>query len=208
MSVQSDSSVAAEEARIREVYRRRLARDADRYSLRDPANLYIAHAIERGLRRALARHWPRSLAEARILDVGCGNGSWLRMLMRLGARPEGLTGIDLMPPVIEAARTVNPSAIKFLCSSAAALEFASVSFDLVCQSMVFSSVLDGATRARIAAEMRRVAKPDGLIISYDFFVRSPRNRDTCAIGRRELARLFPGATMHFTRSCSRRRSRA
>jgi hypothetical protein len=72
-----------------------------------------------------------------------------------------------------------------------------------------SSVLDLAVRRRIAAEMSRVVRPDGLIISFDMrpapmllrFARSVR-RDAASptgsllpLNRRDLAGLFPGGVV-------------
>jgi hypothetical protein len=53
-------------------------------------------------------------------------------------------------------------------------------------------------RARVAAEMRRVTRPDGLIVSYDF-AWNPMNRDTVGIGTRDLRRLFPDLPMEIHR---------
>jgi SAM-dependent methyltransferase len=187
----ADVGFGAEEMRIREVYRRRLPNDQQKYSLKAPANLYFAHAMDRALASLMLRHPQVELKSARILDVGCGNGAWLRRFMLFGAQGGNLTGVDLMPEAIVQARLLCPAQVRLICGSATALEFPDGEFDIVCQSMVLSSVLDEQTRSRIAAEMIRVARPSGLIISFDFLVKSPRNPDTLAIGRGELRRLFP-----------------
>jgi ubiquinone/menaquinone biosynthesis C-methylase UbiE len=189
----------AEEMRIREVYRRRLPNDEQKYSLMAPANLYFAHAMDRALVSLLIRHRQADLKSARILDVGCGNGAWLRRFMLFGAQGENLTGVDLMPEAIAQARLLCPAQVRLICGSATSLQFPDGEFDIVCQSMVLSSVLDEPTRSRIAAEMIRVASPSGLIVSFDFLVKSPRNPDTLAIGRGELRRLFPGCEIDFRR---------
>ena len=44
---------------------------------------------------------------ARVLDVGCGSGTLLAMAAELGARP---VGVDISPPMVEAARRRVPQA--------------------------------------------------------------------------------------------------
>jgi len=53
--------------------------------------------------------------------------------------------------------------------NAETLPFASKSFDLVMQFTVFTSILAQHVKQRIANEMIRVVKPDGMIIWYDFW---------------------------------------
>src|SRR5437867_12293533 len=60
-----------------------------------------------------------------------------------------------------------------LCGNAAQLAFPEATFDLVCQSMVFTSILDHGMKQQIAAEMLRVVKIEGLILWYDFHVNNP-----------------------------------
>jgi hypothetical protein len=73
------------------------------------------------------------------------------------------------------------------------------SFDLVIQSMMFSSILDPAVRAAAAAEIDRVLSDSGALLSYDFFVRSPGNPGTRPLRKRELRELFPGYELSWRR---------
>jgi ubiquinone/menaquinone biosynthesis C-methylase UbiE len=182
--------VASEEARIRQTYLRRRLTDGRKYSPAAPVNIYFAHAAEHGLARLLGRHFDGRLESARILEVGCGNGLRLRNFLSLGARPENLTGVELVPEILENGRRLCPPGVTLISGSATALGFPDNSFDLVLQSMMLSSIVDPAVRTICAAEMVRMVKPGGLIVSYDFFVKDPNNRDTVRIGRRELRRLF------------------
>ena len=47
------------------------------------------------------------LEDSTVLDVGCGEGAWLRLLVELGAKPDNLTGIDLSESRIQAAREMR-----------------------------------------------------------------------------------------------------
>jgi ubiquinone/menaquinone biosynthesis C-methylase UbiE len=179
--------------RIRSVYERRARRGADeRYSPFEPAHLYHAQALDRALVRALQREGVRSLAGMRILDVGCGGGSWLAGLTRFGADVDGLVGVDLREEAL------NASQIQPLTASADLLPFQSASFDMVCQLTMLSSVLDTTMRRRIAVEMLRVLKPQGILVWYDFTV-NPLNRDVKGVRPKQLRALFPEARLRVER---------
>ncbi len=191
------SGWSAEESRIRSAYGRR----ADRgwYSWLNPAHLLAMQEIERALVTALVRHGRRSLDNVAVLDVGCGTGAWLREFIKLGVRPERLCGVDLVAERIAEARQLCPAGVTLQCGNAASLDFQSGTFDLVWQSMLFTSVLDTQMRRSIASEMLRVARPDGLILWYDYHVNNPRNPDVRAVSKREIRSLFPGCDIELHR---------
>lgn len=186
-------SVDAELDRIRAAYAARAnrARPAHRYGLFDDAALLHTHSVERSLLALLKRRGFHQLNEARVLDVGCGSGMQLRRCIEYGGRPERLTGIDLLPNRIEAARALHPG-ITWLVGSAHELPFAPASFDVVLCSTVLSSVLDAALRRQIAAEMLRVVTPSGVIVIHDFVYANPRNPQVRGVPLRELRQLFAG----------------
>lgn len=189
----------AELDRIREVYARRRAEGReDRYTVFDRANLFRLLSLERGLIDVLRGERLTALAELRVLDVGCGGGWWLRTLLRWGARPEHLAGIDLLAEAVAAARAIHP-AVRIEQGSAEALPFRDASFDVVSQFTVFSSILDEHMRRRVAAEMVRVLRPGGMVLWYDFTF-NPRNRETRGIGRREVCALFPSLRPRIRRA--------
>ena len=184
--------------RVRTAYarRRELGLD-DRYSYWEPANLYLYQQRERAVVEMLGRHGLLPLGERRVLDVGCGDGSVLRDLLRYGARPEKLEGVDLLAERIERARELSLN-VRFSEADAAALPCADASFDLALGFTLLSSILDGETRRRVANEMLRVLRPGGLVLLYDFWL-NPRNPDVRPLGRREVRALFPGCTSDWRR---------
>ena len=189
-----ESGAAREAERIRDVYARR-ARSGreERYSLFQPAHLFHAQSLERALVRSLGREGITTLAGLRILDVGCGGGSWLAGLTRFGAEPARLAGVDLR------AEALAPAAeIRRATGAGDWLPFASGAFDIVCQLTMMSSVLDGEMRQRIAAEMLRVLRPGGIVLWYDFTV-NPLNRDVRGVRLPQLRALFPGAKLRAER---------
>jgi SAM-dependent methyltransferase len=180
--------------RLGRVYRERRRRGVeDRYAPYEPANLFRLQRLERDLARALRLAGLLPLNEVRALDVGCGGGWWLRTLLRWGARPANLAGVDALAAAVTAARAVHPG-VAVVRASADALPFATATFDLVSQFTVFSSILDATVRRQAAAEMLRVLRPGGVVLWYDFTF-NPVNRDTRGVGRHEAAALFPGCGM-------------
>ncbi len=148
--------------------------------------------------RLLTRHGLRSLTGLRILDVGCGEGTQLRQLVQWGASPGSLAGIDLREGAVERARALGP-AMDLRVGSAESLPWPDASFDLVCQQTVFTSILDGGMRRRVAAEMARVLKPGGAVLWYDFVYDNPRNADVRRVPPGEVRALFPGFAAHLVR---------
>src|SRR5687768_13555092 len=97
---------ADEELRLRNAYARRTA--PERYSWFDCAHLYAMQEVERELLRLLRGHGLTALHGQRILEIGCGTAVWLRELVKWGASPEHLIGIDLLEDRIAEARRVSP----------------------------------------------------------------------------------------------------
>ena len=150
---------------------------------------------ERRVLALLARERVR-LETSRVLEVGCGSGTWLRDLVRWGARPESVFGVEILSDrVSEARRSVAPG-VTVERADIAQLPFANESFDIVLQSTVFTSILDDERRRCSAAEMRRVLRPSGVILWYDFHIDNPRNPSVRKVTVRELATLFPGCEIH------------
>ena len=140
------------------------------------------------------------LRDKLILDVGCGYGFGIREFIRWGARPENMTGIDLLPERCAEARHLCPSSVKLHCGNAMKLNFDDSSFDIVVQMTVFTSILDSSMKQKVAAEMVRVLKPDGFLLWYDYFLNNPRNPDARGVNKREIRRLFPGCRIDLRRN--------
>lgn len=169
------------------------------YTFFEPAYLLSVQEREKRILAAFARHGYGSLEERRILEVGCGTGSWLRELVRWGALPENIVGIDLLSDRIAEAKVLCPSGIRLICGNAEKLQFSDGTFDVVFQSTVFTSILNDAMKIQTAREMLRVLRPGGMILWYDFTVDNPWNPDVHGIPRREIKRLFPACRFEFER---------
>ncbi|MFN8633653.1 MAG: class I SAM-dependent methyltransferase [Chloroflexota bacterium] len=187
-----------ERERIASYYQQREAAGfAARYSMFQRGNLFEKQHVEREMLAALARHGLTDLKEQRILDVGCGDGSFLRRLVSWGADPTDLAGVELQETRVAAAKRIEPC-LDVRQADASALPFEDASFDLAFQLTVFSSILQPEMRQAVAREMARVLRPGGCVVSYDFRVARDR-RNTRPIRVAELRSLFPGFTVDARR---------
>src|SRR5262249_21222815 len=100
---------------------------------------------------------------------------------------------ELLPDRADEAKRLGPAELKVVCGSADHLDFPAESFDIVLQSVVFTSIQDDELKQKVAAEMLRVVRSSGLILWYDFRVNNPRNADVPDMGRREFVNLSRGA---------------
>lgn len=89
-----------------------------------------------------------------VLDAGCGEGRFCRMLSERGAIT---TGIDLTEPLIQEAQRRHPEG-RYEVGNAEALPYQDASFDLVISYIVLLDIDDFRTAIR---EMARVLKPGG-----------------------------------------------
>lgn len=190
----------AEESRLKDVYaQREVDVPTDRYSCLKAGNVLIVHEIESHLLSMLRPFGPDFVRRAKILDMGCGSGRWLRAFVNWGARPQNLFGIDLIRERVEEARNTLPSAVTVECGNAATILHADQTFDLVLQFTMFSSILSPEIRESIAREMLRVLKPRGHVVWYDLRVDNPLNRNVRGLDKNALRKLFPGCSMRLRR---------
>jgi SAM-dependent methyltransferase len=94
------------------------------------------------------------------LDIGCGEGSNTRELVRLGAT---IHAIDVAPTFIRHARDaekVEPLGITYLVADATDLPFATGSFDF---ATAFMSMMDMANHGAALREAARVLRPGGFL---------------------------------------------
>lgn len=185
-----EPSVSTLQAVTGEYYRKYSARKgANRNSLlHNPEVLFQILAQEAAMVRAL-RSIDLDTHSARILDVGCGEGDSLWLLLRLGFPPANLSGIDLLEDRILKAKASNPL-VTFECADATRLQFRDHSFDLVTETMMFLQLTDDDIAKRIASEMIRVTKPGGTLLVSDWRYSKPGSHEFKGVSRKRLRNLF------------------
>jgi SAM-dependent methyltransferase len=174
---------------VAERYARRTV--ADRYSPLRPDVWQTLQERQRALLALFVRIGWSDLSRRRLLEVGCGGGSNLLELLRMGFVPQHLSGVELLPERYEQARHVLPAALALHAGDALQLDLPAESQDAVFASTVFSSLLDDAFQQRLAAAMWRWVKPGGGVLWYDFTVDNPRNADVRGVPLARVRALFP-----------------
>lgn len=185
--------------RLRMEYEQREHRleHSERYALSNAPHLFSIQSRQRALFSLLKKCNIPSLSGLSILEIGCGDGAVLNEYIYLGASPNLLQGTDLLLRRSFHAAIYSPLSL-ITCADGQHLPYPPISFNLVLQYTVFSSILDPSVRHHIAAEMLRVLKPGGIIIWYDYWL-NPTNPQTRGVRPAEVRKLFPGCTFIFTR---------
>jgi len=182
--------------RIQGVYAQRDIDSESHYSWMDFSYLYTMQERDRAVAKLWKKHGFMPGVQTRALDVGGGSGKGGRWLLELGVPPENIHINDLMPQRLEAARSTLPSAVHFQAGDATALQMEDQSFDIVMQSVVFSSILDTRVQAALAETMWRLVKPGGGILWYDFTVNNPSNKNVAGVNLEQVRQLFPDASVY------------
>jgi SAM-dependent methyltransferase len=174
---------------LRERYaRRERQRERRRLYSITPAVYMARQERERQLIGLISSCGLRPMRQKTVLDVGCGVGNELLELIRLGYQPENLAGCELLEESARIARHRLPEACSILTGDATELEF-NQQFDIVMQSMVFTSLLEDDFQQLLANRMWRLAR-DG-ILWYDFAYDNPRNPDVRGVPLQRIRKLFP-----------------
>jgi ubiquinone/menaquinone biosynthesis C-methylase UbiE len=185
--------------RIADVYRtyRETAAKQALWDEQNPGNQAILRERHSKTHKVLHSNSFLPLNGKKILEIGCGTGKTLASLIELGAEPQNLFGVDLLPDRIEEARS-RYSNLYFECANAEKLNFLNASFDLILFFTVFSSILDGDMAKNVASEAQRVLKPGGAILWYDFRFNNPSNPNVRGIRKKDIRILFPKLGMQLS----------
>lgn len=179
---------------VRARYARRQG-DKERYSLLNPAVLAATQERQRAMAKLFVKLGWTDLTAVRVLEVGCGTGSNILELLRLGLSPEHMQGIELLTSSAERARTVLPSTVRITVGDASTAKIAPASQDVVLQSTVFSSLLDDAFQERLASVMWSWVRPGGGVLWYDLAVNNPVNPDVRGVHVSRIRSLFPDGVL-------------
>ena len=107
--------------------------------------------------------WVKPPAGARWLDVGCGTGAFTELVVNR-CSPAAVCAVDPARAQIDhACRQPVGKQADFRVADAQELPFPDATFDIVAAALVINFIPD---RPRALSEMRRVARPDGLVAGY------------------------------------------
>jgi len=158
------------------------------YSPLNSSAFFMIQQRQKLFRKILAKHCS-GVDSVRFLEIGCGNGQWLAEFQMFGLRVGNMYGIELDPErANEASGRIAGADIQV--GNAAKLPWDDGFFDIVFQSTVFTSILDSSVREKAAEEMKRVCKPNGIVLWYDFIYDSPSNANVRGVAKREIVELF------------------
>jgi ubiquinone/menaquinone biosynthesis methyltransferases len=118
------------------------------------------------------RRWKRRIVElseagnrSRVLDLACGTGDIAFGVARRGARVVGLDITHRMVQIARAKASREQATARFVTGDMMALPFRDGEFDVVTTGYGIRNVPE---IAQAIAEMRRVLKPGGVLLSLDF----------------------------------------
>ena len=131
-----------------------------------------------------------------ILDIGCASGNKVKTLLEIGFNKKFITGIDIRENCIENAKLQFPNS-KFYKMDAREIQFSDKKFDFINVFTLFSSVLDDQNRYKVANEMIRLLKPNGIIMYYDVRYNNPANKNLKAVKRKQIFKLFPNMNIEL-----------
>jgi len=198
--------VREQSAELAQVIVGRSIHDDDFWAPTRPANLFLHQQRTRAMIRLLVRSGVLPLNETRVLDVGCGHGGQLIEFETWGAKRANLAGIDADASRVRVAQgrltcatAAGANGADIRCGDAASLPWPDETFDLVHQSVMFTSLGHPEVKRAVALEMLRVLKPGGVVVWYDFLYNNPSNPTVKGVGAREIHALFPNCASTLQR---------
>jgi demethylmenaquinone methyltransferase/2-methoxy-6-polyprenyl-1,4-benzoquinol methylase len=127
---------------------------------------------------------------ATVLDLACGTGDFSQIVLRSlpGAR---VVAVDLTQKMLNVARKRGTTSV--VCSDAMKLPFADCTFDGV---FVGYGLRNFPDLTAALAEIHRVTRPGGLMVSLDFFLPANRLWRQLYLGYLYVQGAFWGALLH------------
>jgi 2-polyprenyl-3-methyl-5-hydroxy-6-metoxy-1,4-benzoquinol methylase len=110
------------------------------------------------------------LSRARMLDVGCGHGWYVGALEAQGV---AVTGIDLSPAQLRAARAHLNGAARLASGSITDLPIRANAFDAVYAVNVLHHLETEASQAAALEQLSRATRPGGLVFLHEINTRNP-----------------------------------
>lgn len=124
----------------------------------------------------------------KFIEIGAGAGANIDFFRSMGIKDENIVAAELLP---ERSATLRKNYPHITVAEGDALKLNSEnSFDIIFQSLVFTSILDAEFKKKLAAKMWNMLKPGGIILWYDFKFNNPANKDVKGVNKAEIKQLF------------------
>ncbi len=124
-----------------------------------PANFGLAYTVRRRLEARRALRWCRGLdPQARILDVGCGDGFHLRLLREFGSPGWRLEGVD---PSEQAASSARRAGLTVHQGDVKDLPLTANSYDL---ALLIATIEHVEDPLGVLSAIRRLLRPGGRVV--------------------------------------------
>ena len=162
--------------RINSVYKQRSSQKTNAlYKWHLDSSQYASSIKNRMISSLVFEMFGDNLSNLSVLDVGCGNGSFLRRLIEYGVIPCNLMGTEYIEDRVLSARSLTHAEVKFHLGPLVEL-IKDRKYDLVCAHTVFSSILSSVERQELAKQMWDRVRPGGVIMIFDFRYNNPKNK--------------------------------
>ncbi len=138
-----------------------------------------------------------SLSDCSVLEIGAGEGKNISFFKQIGIPSKNIWANEIISGRIKKLKKAHPD-IHLLKGNALDIQETGP-FDIIMQSLVFTSILDQSFRNELANKIFELLKPNGLILWYDFVYNNPKNPDVKKVSRKEIRSLFPNASISFYR---------
>ena len=152
------------------------------------------------LARFLRKCYGPDLSELKALDVGCGCGKLIRLLIEFGVAPSHLAGVELFGKMIEKAALISAEGVFWHHGSLSSLNSDQADYDLVTAFTVFSSILDQDLREEFAHDIWSRLRPGGRILIFDFRYNNPLNKNVRRVTRAELKHWWPSGEERWSQT--------
>jgi 2-polyprenyl-3-methyl-5-hydroxy-6-metoxy-1,4-benzoquinol methylase len=181
--------------KIKRIYLKRKEKKLDKlYDWYNPDVQFSTSQYNKYFSILLNKAYGNDLSKLKILDVGCGDGNFIRTLIEWGCEPKNITGIDLMRYRINTCKKKTHSDVKFIVGNFSK-QFKN--FDLVVANTVFTSILKSNERKILAHNMWNATKINGWVMIFDFRYNNPYNKNVKKISIKDLKKYFNHSNKFF-----------
>ena len=179
---------------IEKIKQRYESRKVDGAVIKNSANTlfskYVTEEREKLYASILKFHF-KTVESVNLLEIGAGGGANLSFFNSLGINLSNIYANELLESRVKELIRNFPT-INHFPGDALAIN-SNTQFDVVFQSTVFTSILDGDFKQKLASKIFDLTKIGGIVLWYDFIYDNPNNKDVKGVTKKEVRAIFPDA---------------